>query len=338
VAGTGVMGAGPASVPTSDPSSIVGRSFVQFPPRTGTVWVPAWSRRAALAGLALRAPCRRSVYGANYAIWGLVAAFGPWMLRGSRRAWRPPMPEAGWEGLCQQWREEIGAFDGIAVYQRPQASRPGLGLLLLLRDRALAFVKAHQGERSDASWEVLTAFDERPSRRFEVPRPFCKGNHEDWQWLAMSPMPSQPHRPARRPALDDIIGDIQDRVGATVGHGDAPAHWAPMHGDLTPWNLRQVSRRGLWLLDWDEAGWGPPMADQVYYEATASLFGGGRPQPAATKDEAVLFWQGKVSQRSSGDIDRVNNVVLAAILERMATEGPGGAAGGPSPSASTPTG
>lgn len=322
--------------PTSDPGVLVGRSFVQFPPRTGTVWVPAWSRRAALAGLALRAPCRRSVYAANYAVWGLVAAFGPWMLRSARRTWRPPMADDGWQGLLQQWREALGPFDGVAVYQRPQASRPGLGLLLLHADRALAFVKVHRGSRSEVTWQVLTAFDERPSSRFNVPRPLSRGSYEDWQWLAMSPMPSLPHRPARHPELPAIIAEIQERVGATVQRGDAPGHWEPMHGDLTPWNLRRLGRQGLWLLDWDEAGWGPPMADQVYYEATASLFGGGHPQPAGAKDEAIAFWRGKVAQRSSGDVDRVNNVVLVAILEGTSTDPRGGEASGSSPSSSTP--
>jgi aminoglycoside phosphotransferase (APT) family kinase protein len=38
-----------------------------------------------------------------------------------------------------------------------------------------------------------------------------------------------------------------------------------VHGDFVPWNLREDSRGQLWLLDWEDAGWGPPFADLVRY-------------------------------------------------------------------------
>jgi aminoglycoside phosphotransferase (APT) family kinase protein len=38
-----------------------------------------------------------------------------------------------------------------------------------------------------------------------------------------------------------------------------------MHGDYVPWNLREDDRGQLWLLDWEDAGWGPPGADLVRY-------------------------------------------------------------------------
>ena len=44
-----------------------------------------------------------------------------------------------------------------------------------------------------------------------------------------------------------------------------PPHWRPIHGDYVPWNLREDSSGQLWLLDWEDAGWGPPLADFVRY-------------------------------------------------------------------------
>ena len=44
-----------------------------------------------------------------------------------------------------------------------------------------------------------------------------------------------------------------------------PAHWRPMHGDYVPWNLREDPRGQLWLIDWEDARWGPPLADLVRY-------------------------------------------------------------------------
>ena len=44
-----------------------------------------------------------------------------------------------------------------------------------------------------------------------------------------------------------------------------PPHWRPIHGDYMPWNLREDPLPVLWLLDWEHARWGPPMADLVRY-------------------------------------------------------------------------
>jgi hypothetical protein len=42
------------------------------------------------------------------------------------------------------------------------------------------------------------------------------------------------------------------------------AELVPVHGDLTPWNLRQTTR-GLALFDWESTSWGPPGSDLAHY-------------------------------------------------------------------------
>jgi aminoglycoside phosphotransferase (APT) family kinase protein len=59
-------------------------------------------------------------------------------------------------------------------------------------------------------------------------------------------------------------------------HG-IPAHWRPIHGDYVPWNLREDGRGQLWLLDWEDAAWGPPLADLVRYIVAYQSLGGTSP-------------------------------------------------------------
>lgn len=305
--------------------------FVRVPPRRRNIRVPVPSRRAALAGLALYAPCRFRTLVAHHAGCALVGVLGPRVLPSARGSWDPPMEAERWEAVCEAWRRDIGAFDAVAVYERPQASRSGVSALLLQDGRPRAFVKLRQeGARLELSERVLTALAAAPSRHFHAPAPLASGTEDGWDWLALSPMPLFPHRPPRHPPLARLVEDLQDRLAPVLDDEAVPSHWRPMHGDLTPWNLRRVGPWALWLLDWEEVGWGPPGADEVYYAATASVLLGSRPTPPPAGTEAIRFWRSRVGARPSGDFDRVLNDALVGILATMA--GPdqdGGGAGRP---------
>jgi Phosphotransferase enzyme family len=297
--------------------------FVRVPPRRHNIQVPVPSRRAALAGLALYAPCRFRTLVAHHAGWALVGVLGPRVLPATRGAWQPPMEAERWESVCADWRRQIGPFDALALYERPQASRSGVSALLLDDGRPRAFVKLRQeATRLEVSERVLTALAAAPSAHFHAPTPLAAGAEDDWEWLALSPMPLFPHRPPRRPPLARIVADLQDRLAPVLDGTGVPSHWRPMHGDLTPWNLRRVGPWALWLLDWEEVGWGPPRADEVYYAATASVLLGSTRGVSPADAEAVRFWRGRVGSRPSGDFDRVLNDALGAILATMA--GPAG--------------
>jgi len=65
-----------------------------------------------------------------------------------------------------------------------------------------------------------------------------------------------------------VAADVSDHLARVLPRpSDTPAHWRPMHGDFTPWNLRQDRRGRLWLLDWEEAEWAPRVADVLRYAA-----------------------------------------------------------------------
>jgi aminoglycoside phosphotransferase (APT) family kinase protein len=76
------------------------------------------------------------------------------------------------------------------------------------------------------------------------------------------------HRPARWDAerIRRVAEDVAVALEAVLAPAPAvPAHWRPIHGDYVPWNLREDDEGQLWLLDWEDSRWGPPLADLVRY-------------------------------------------------------------------------
>jgi len=213
----------------------------------------------------------------------------------------------------------VAVHDGAAIYERPQAQRTGFGVLLLRHDRPVAFVKVLSGGGCSATtWRALQALADRPVRSCNVPRPLARGSFDGWSWMATSAIPELPHRPAHGPPIRRITSDISDRLRPTMDRTGVPDHWEPMHGDLAPWNLRRVGPRSLWLLDWDDVGWGPPGADAVYFEATSSVVRRRPPVPGSAPEETLRFWVERVERRLQAGIDRTYNVALMAQLSRMA--------------------
>lgn len=68
----------------------------------------------------------------------------------------------------------------------------------------------------------------------------------------------------QRAAVDEPLRTFERDVGERLGELPRPAgvstDHVPIHGDLTPWNLRRTPR-GLALFDWEDAGWGSPGTD-----------------------------------------------------------------------------
>lgn len=292
--------------------------FIAIPPRRGNIHIPSRSRLGALSGLGLYAPCRRTRLMAHHTMWALVAVLGPGVIPGERTSWSPPMEADVWRRIVDDWHQRLGHFYEIAIYERPQASRTGFSVLLINTGRPVAFVKIrHDLQRLDTVERVLAALDQLPGGLFAVPSPMARGERSGWGWLATTPLPVRPHRPPRRPPISAIIGVIQDRLADVLDPGDAPSHWKPMHGDLTPWNLRRVGVRELWLLDWEDAAYGPPQADKVYYDATTSSITGT--PPGRHDEEAISYWRNRVEQRSRDDFDLLSNLNLIRVLAQMSS-------------------
>lgn len=290
--------------------------YKDFPPGWGHIMVPVSSRHAALAGLALYAPCRTRALWAQRLVWAGVRLLGPWCLPGPAVAWAPPAPDDVWEALAARWRHELGAFDDVAAYQRLGA-RDGAALLLLRGGTPVAFLKLRRGSAPALDAErraVQTVSDYRP-RSFDVPAPLAAGALGEWSYLAVSALPPRLHRPPAAPPLDAVLGEVEAALHGLPRPAGTPAHWRPMHGDFTPWNLRELDGR-LVLLDWEDAAWAPPGADAVLYEASDAALHGRR-AASSEQREAIRFWEERVGRRppNTARHDRLNAALLAALRQ-----------------------
>jgi glycosyltransferase involved in cell wall biosynthesis len=102
---------------------------------------------------------------------------------------------------------------------------------------------------------------------FQVPA--CLGffDHDGWRVRVVEPLPRYHRAAGWDPVrIRDVAEDIPKALdGLLPEPADMPAHWRPLHGDFVPWNLRADRHGGLWLVDWEDARWGPPLADAVRY-------------------------------------------------------------------------
>jgi glycosyltransferase involved in cell wall biosynthesis len=121
------------------------------------------------------------------------------------------------------------------------------------------------------------------ARSFRVPACLDSFEYDGWHVRVIEPLPKY-HRatawdPARiRPVVEDIPKSLDGLLARPEG---TPAHWGAVHGDFVPWNLRESKDGQFWLVDWEDAGWGPPLADAVrYFVAHHSLRGTSPPATA----------------------------------------------------------
>lgn len=291
----------------------------RFPPGRRNIQVPTSSRAAALAALALYAPCVPRGYAVRDAAWALVRLLGPRALPGSARPLQPSTDEVTWRSLLESWGEELGPFTDLAVYGRIQAERAGGAVLLLDGPRSVAFlrVEPHAADRFAREARVLEGLAAAP-RSFWHPVVLSSGEVGDLAWLAVSAMTPRPHR-AQRTLPAEVLADVGEALAGVLPRpAGIPETWTPMHGDLAPWNLRSVGRGARALIDWEDAAWGPPQADQVLFDAAAAALWGG-PVPHGPP-EAVAFWRERIARRHAAAPAPLSADLLGA-LGRMSGAG-----------------
>lgn len=288
--------------------------YKDFPPGWKHIMVPQSSTNAALAAMTIYTGSkRRSLLFQRLAL-SLVSTFGPKALPGKAVRWQPPMGESVWDGLLAEWRQELRAFDALAVSLRRQTSRAGFAVLLIDGADTVAFIKTQPGPTDELSAEYRAQkqmYASKP-RSFRVPAPRVVGELGGWAYLAMDPLPARIHMPAMDAPLDLVLGDIQRGIDLDTRPATIPAHWIPMHGDLTPWNLRQFGDE-RYLLDWERVGWGPPGADEALFcVANAALR--HRRVKIALNEEAVAFWREQIVARpETGGKDRLRDDLLREL-------------------------
>lgn len=290
---------------------------LRLPPERRYLVLPTRDRRAVVTGLTLLSSCGRRALLLQSAARLAVRVAGSRVLPGPRESWTPPLDESSWAGLLSDWERELGPYDNLAVYQRPQASRAGLAVVPMRRGHPLAVIKVRPDDDGLLGREiaVLRALGGTVAG-LRVPRVRQVGeDRSGWRWLAMDVITTGVHRPVRlrRPqALDE---QLTTRLSCVLPRPDrVPEHWRPMHGDLSPWNLRQ-DRRGSVLIDWEDATWGPPHADRVYFALSwHTALGGPAPIWAPADDEARDHWRTVLRARPAGDEDSATSTRMLSIL------------------------
>lgn len=288
--------------------------YKDFPPGWHHIMVPQSSTEAALAAMAIYTGSKRRSLLFQRLASSLVSVFGPKALPGKVVRWQPPLEEAVWDGLLAEWTRELQAFDALAVYLRRQTSREGFSVLLIDGSDAVAFVKLQPGSSDDLSGEYRAQEQIHASqpRSFRVPAPRFVGELGGWAYLAMDPLPARIHTPAMDAPLDLVLRDIQRGIELDARPATVPPHWVPMHGDLTPWNLRK-SGDDRYLLDWERVGWGPPGADEALFRVAIAALRHRRVK-IALSEEAVRFWRDQIgSQPETGGRDRLRNDLLGEL-------------------------
>jgi hypothetical protein len=129
-----------------------------------------------------------------------------------------------------------------------------------------------------------------PVSSFRVP--LCTDSFRlgEWRVRQYEALP-QFHRPAAwdNARIRRVAADVPRALaGAFERPADIPSHWRPMHGDLVPWNLREDDQGQMWLVDWEDAGWGPPLADLVRFLVAYHSLGWSGPARIAALVRATL--------------------------------------------------
>lgn len=275
--------------------------YGHLPPPGGPVLAPMASSNTFKTAMSLWAPCRPLSTAVQTLVWRL-AGVGTWLLPTLREDLVLNDLIDGWEPLATRLTEELGPFDQVALYRPTQASRTGFAVLLIANGGPFAFVKVGpvgevRANEDPSSTQALVLSAVAGSKSFWSPRPVASGQDGTWSFLAMEPLPRAIHRPCRGTQFPDMMDEIESRLSAVLPKRGVPSTWRPMHGDLGPWNLRDVVGMGPALVDWEHVGWGPPGADWVFFSAACSALGLRVDSPVAFSQDAVDFWTDEIPKR-----------------------------------------
>lgn len=310
------MALGPGSGPVAAAAPASSGPVVKMP-GLSHIEIPMSGRRAAVAGISMRSMCRPLSVTIQRAAAAAVMLAGPRVIPGQRSIRSIPVPAPEWAALRTAWRSAVGSWDDEVLYRRPQSGRHGFALLLLRRGRGLAFIRVSpDAERTAREYSVMLGVHAARPDTFRVAFPLAEGSRHGWGWMAVESGPNHPTGALRR-AADRlrVVDEITDILTRTLHRdADTPAHWVGCHGDLSPWNVRTGRGRSVWVIDWEDAQFGPPGADLLYSGLTAELTFGS-PVVRGAEPEAIEWMRNLVSNRRQPDETELseNNRLLAAL-------------------------
>lgn len=245
----------------------VTRQLIGFPPGKHYLTLPARNRKVATGGLAL--------YDATFLHQRFALSTGRLLLglgleRPFRLHYRPPVPTWWDRWLAEVAEPEVGpiAHTAFRLPGLPDYAPRVTSLLFDDQARVVAFAKhLVRDEPSDSSITAQHLLTDTPASTFRTPRLLTHGRFEAMAFQMHEPLPSGGHRqPKPDPQLiESVIDDVQSRLAVLPKPGGTPKHYVPVHRDFLAINLRRASDGNLYLIDWDNVGWGPPLTDELAF-------------------------------------------------------------------------
>ena len=241
--------------------------YIGFPPRRHYLTLPAGNRRVALQGLGL--------YDATFLHQRVALIAGRALLSASlefpfRLKYDPPVP-IWWD----RWLDEVAeplvgpvADTAFRLPGQPDFAQRVTVLLFDARAHPLAFAKLlARDEPSELSIAAQEELEAEPPTSFRIPRLLAHGRFDDMAYQLHEMLPGGRHSP---PAFDpkvvhNVIDELQNRLGSLPRPAETPESYVPAHTDFLSINLRRASDGNLWLIDWDNVGWAPPLTDELAF-------------------------------------------------------------------------
>lgn len=191
-----------------------------------------------------------------------------------RRAQRWSWPDLTPEELTEALAEHLPSVQLLGAVMPRQLDRPRLSLLVECSGTLFVVKLGPPDTGIEREMHVLTLLEREPLPCVATPRVRSGGRLTDGcMFVATTAIGLDKQWPAVDEPLRMFEADLARCLRRLERPPDAPPDFVPVHGDLTPWNLRRTGR-GLALFDWESAGWGPAGSDIAHYrEASASLPG-----------------------------------------------------------------
>ena len=213
----------------------------------------------------------------------MAAALGSGRLRPTDG---PTWPSASADEIRDVLAVALPGFEIVGVAVPRQRGRHRLSLLGRHTGRSVVVKLGADDGTLEREAHALELLERDPLPGIATPRVLASGRAhlggETTAFVATTAIALTRQRPAVDEPLRTFESDLAARLHA-LPHPTSTAGLTPVHGDLTPWNLRRTPR-GLALFDWEDAGWAPPDSDLRRYRAACDEIRPAWTRPASHGD------------------------------------------------------
>jgi hypothetical protein len=189
----------------------------------------------------------------------------------SRHAEKLPLPPGVVDAGLARARVALGRDDLRAIWLLPPRSnrRTMVAGLLFTDGQPVGHLRLETGEAARHRQSILPSAPQGPRTSISWPQLLDSWHDASGFGQLTTGLPITRYTSTNLNA-DELL-DLRADLAETLQPECSPpaGNWEPVHGDLTPWNLRTRPDGNRVLFDWEDAGWGPPFADLVRHLSTS---------------------------------------------------------------------